>query len=134
MLGTPYIIGEGSGESETESEQETPHTQLSSDSESETNETSTRHILLNPLDTVYKASLHLRRAMVRPSPLLILKHFSFFGLDASDIVIFEYFCRFWPIVENFGHLSNGCVRSFGISLTLLHFWWSVAKALKLPVH
>ncbi|KAM9468321.1 cilia- and flagella-associated protein 54-like [Clarias gariepinus] len=62
--GTPYIIGEGSGESETESEQETPHTQLSSDSESETNETSTRHILLNPLGTVYKASLHLRRAMV----------------------------------------------------------------------
>ncbi|KAF5908404.1 cilia- and flagella-associated protein 54 [Clarias magur] len=62
--GTPYIIGEGSGDSETESEQDTPHTQLSSDSESETNEISTRHILLNPLDTICKASLHLRRAMV----------------------------------------------------------------------
>ncbi|XP_053506290.1 cilia- and flagella-associated protein 54 isoform X2 [Ictalurus furcatus] len=63
--GAPNISGEGSGESEVESELDTPRTQLTIDSESsETAETSTRHILFKPLNTIYKASLHLRRAMV----------------------------------------------------------------------
>lgn len=65
LLGAPNISGEGSGESEVESELDTARTQLTSDSESsETTETSTRHILFKPVDTIYKASVHLRRAMV----------------------------------------------------------------------
>ncbi|KAB5542294.1 hypothetical protein PHYPO_G00089970 [Pangasianodon hypophthalmus] len=63
--GAPDMSGEGSGESEAESELDTPRTQLTSDSEgSKTPETSRRHILFKPLDTINKASVHLRRAMV----------------------------------------------------------------------
>lgn len=79
LLGAPNISGEGSGESEVESELDTPRTQLTIDSESsETAETSTCHVLFKQLNTIYKASLHLRRAMVHTSPRLIQEQHSFF--------------------------------------------------------
>ncbi|KAK3544197.1 hypothetical protein QTP86_008341 [Hemibagrus guttatus] len=61
--GAPNNSGEGSEESEVESELDTPRTQLTSGSES-SETTETRRIMFKPLDTIYKASLHLRRAMV----------------------------------------------------------------------
>ncbi|GAA6097241.1 cilia- and flagella-associated protein 54 isoform X3 [Tachysurus ichikawai] len=55
----------GSGESEVESEMYNPCIELFSDSESsETTESSIQCITFKQLDIVYKASLHLRRAMV----------------------------------------------------------------------
>lgn len=133
LLGAPDISGKGSGESEAESELDTPRTELNSDSES--SETSTRHTLFKPVDAINKASVHLRRAMVHTRPHIIQKQHSFFCLDVSVIdVLFEYLCRSWPIVEVFGHLCSGCVRSFGTSSTLLHVWWSVASALSLLAH
>lgn len=62
LLGAPNDSGEGSGESEVGSELETPRTELSSDSES--SETTTQRMLFKPLDTISKASVHLKRAMV----------------------------------------------------------------------
>ncbi|XP_060759219.1 cilia- and flagella-associated protein 54 [Neoarius graeffei] len=63
--GARNISGKGAGESEVESELDSPRTQLTSDSEaSEIIETSPHRILFKPLDTIYKASVHLRRAMV----------------------------------------------------------------------
>lgn len=132
LLGALNNSGEGSGESEVESELDTPRTQLTSGSES-SETTETHRNMFKPLDTIYKASLHLRRAMVHTSPHLIQKHL-FFSLYISDSIVLEYLCRFWPIVGDFGHLFSGCVRSCGISLASLHFWWSVARALKIPAH
>lgn len=96
LLGARNISGKGAGESEVESELDSPRTQLTSDSEaSEIIETSPHRILFKPLDTIYKASVHLRRAMVHISPHLIQKQCSFFGLDVNDIIVlFEYLFRF----------------------------------------
>ncbi|XP_047660100.1 cilia- and flagella-associated protein 54 isoform X2 [Tachysurus fulvidraco] len=55
----------GSGESEVESEMYNPCIEQFSESESsETTESSTQSIMFKQLDMVYKASLHIRRAMV----------------------------------------------------------------------
>lgn len=137
ILVAPNISEEKSGESEVESELDTPRTELTSDSESsETTGTSTRHNLFKPLDTINKVSLHLRRAMVHTNPHIIYKQLFFFVLAVSDdnFMLFEYFCRFWPIEEVFGHLCSGYVRTFGTNSTPLHFWWRVARALRLPTH
>lgn len=74
-LGAANNSESGSGESEVESEMYNPCIELFSDSESsETTESSIQCITFKQLDIVYKASLHLRRAMVLPSPHLTYKH------------------------------------------------------------